>query len=40
MKRVVVSLEKKLDVLDSLDKGESVKKIALDAGVGETTVKD
>lgn len=39
-KRVVVSLETKLSAIKRLDKGESVKKVAADLGVGEVTVGD
>lgn len=39
-KRVVVSIEIKLKALEQLDKGQSVKSVALGLGVGETTVKD
>lgn len=39
-KRVCVSLQQKLDVLQRLDHGESVIKLASELGVGVTTVKD
>lgn len=39
-KKVVVSLETKLNALQRLDKGEPLKKVASEIGVGETTVKD
>lgn len=39
-KRVVVSLETKWNALKRLDKGESIKKIAVELGVGEVTVGD
>lgn len=39
-KRVVVSLETKLNAVKRLDNGESIKKVATDLGVGEVTVGD
>lgn len=39
-KRVCVNLQQKLDVLQRLDSGESVFKLAKELGVGVTTVKD
>lgn len=39
-KRVCVSLQQKLDVLQRLDRGESLVKLAAELGVGVTTVKD
>lgn len=39
-KRVVVSIKQKLDDLQRLDRGESVRNIASEYGVGVTTVKD
>lgn len=37
-KQIIVTMEMKLDALKRLDKGESVNKIALDFGVGQTTI--
>lgn len=37
---MVISLEKKLEAIHRLDKGESLKKVAQDYGVGENTVGD
>lgn len=39
-KRVCVSLQQKLEVLQRLDRGESLVKLAAELGVGVTTVKD
>lgn len=39
-KRTVVSLETKLQAINRLDKGETIKKVASDLGVGEVTVGD
>jgi len=39
-KRCVVTMQQKLTALERLDKGESVKKISDELGVGVTTVKD
>lgn len=39
-KLVCVNLQQKLDVLQRLDSGESVFKLAKELGVGVTTVKD
>jgi transposase-like protein len=39
-KRVVVSLECKFNAIKRLDRGESIKKVAQDLGVGEVTVGD
>lgn len=39
-KRVVVSMELRLEALKRIDKGESLKSIALSFGVGESTVGD
>lgn len=39
-KRVVCTIEQKLNVLQRLDKGESVAKLASEIGVGITTIKD
>lgn len=39
-KRVVLSMENKVKALYRLDKGEHIKSVALDLGVGESTVKD
>ena len=37
-KRVVLSLEDKLNAIKHLDQGETLKKVASDLGVGEVTV--
>ncbi|XP_023312822.1 jerky protein homolog-like, partial [Anoplophora glabripennis] len=39
-KRVVISLQKKLEALERIRKGESLKKLASELGVGENTVGD
>lgn len=39
-KKVVVSIERKLEALKRLDKGESLKKIANELGVGRVTISD
>lgn len=39
-KRVVVSMQKKLEAIYRIDKGESLKNIAIEYGVGPTTVGD
>ena len=39
-KHIVVSIEKRLDVLKRVDRGESLKSIASSFGVGESTVCD
>lgn len=39
-KKVVVSVEKKLEAIRRLDKGEIIRNVAADYGVGETTVGD
>lgn len=39
-KRIVVSLEKKLEALKHLDQGQTIKKVANELGVGEATVGD
>ena len=39
-KHVVCTLQQKLQVLERLDKGESLQKLALESGVGVTTIKD
>uniref|UniRef100_A0A1B6LHZ8 HTH CENPB-type domain-containing protein n=1 Tax=Graphocephala atropunctata TaxID=36148 RepID=A0A1B6LHZ8_9HEMI len=39
-KRIVVSLETKLKAIERLDKGETIKKVAAELGVGEVTVGD
>lgn len=39
-KRVVVSLEKKLEALKRLDQGQKIKRVASELGVGEATVSD
>jgi transposase-like protein len=39
-KRVVVSLDMKLNAIKRLDQGETIKKVASDLGVGEVTVGD
>lgn len=39
-KKVVVSMDKKLDAINRIDKGEALKKIAAELGVGTSTVSD
>lgn len=39
-KKVVVSVEKKLEAIKRLDKGELIRNVAADYGVGEVTVGD
>ena len=39
-KRIVVSIETKIEALKRLDKGVSIKSVALHLGVGEVTVGD
>lgn len=39
-KKVVVSVEKKLEAIRRLDEGEIIRNVAADYGVGETTVGD
>ena len=39
-KHVVLSLQDKLNAIERLDRGETIKKVASDLGVGEVTVGD